>query len=60
MTRRNGQPLDHRRSVARAVQREADIDARLVPGYRSAPVEAAEDALADVSLDGSDAADLDW
>lgn len=43
-----------------AAQREVDIDARLAAGYGVAPVEAAEDVLADLSLEGLVAADLDW
>lgn len=43
-----------------AEQREADIDARLAAGYGVAPTGAAEEALADVSLEGLVAADLDW
>lgn len=43
-----------------AAQREADIDARLAAGYGVAPITAAEDVLADVSLEGLVAGDLDW
>ncbi|MEW6152955.1 MAG: hypothetical protein AB1673_03050 [Actinomycetota bacterium] len=61
-----------RRSVARAevlrlavrrflaAEREADIDARLAAGYDARPAGANEEALAEVSLDGLAAADLDW
>lgn len=62
----------HRRAVSRAevlrlavrrflaAQREADIDARLAAGYGEVPLDGAEDVLADVSLEGLVAADLDW
>lgn len=61
-----------RRSVARAEvlrlavrrflaeQREADIDARLAAGYGALPVGDEQAALAELSLEGLAAADLDW
>lgn len=40
--------------------REEQIDAQLAAGYGQQPPTAAEDDLADVSLDGLRAASLDW
>jgi Arc/MetJ-type ribon-helix-helix transcriptional regulator len=41
-------------------RREERIDAELEAGYRAAPAGSDEATLADVSVDGLEATDLDW
>jgi len=43
-----------------ARRREDDIDARLAAGYRDVPAGGEEAQLAELSLDGLRAAQLDW
>lgn len=43
-----------------AQRREAEIEARLIAGYGDRPPGREDEELAEVSLDGLRAADLDW